>query len=65
MLRAAKNVVTNGPAPGLQTILGHSSYTLSALLERSVNSEGNPEVAKPRISKNLGAYDMLSYVTNF
>ncbi|KAL5266105.1 hypothetical protein ACHWQZ_G006681 [Mnemiopsis leidyi] len=53
VLRAAKNVVTSGPAPGLQTILGHSSYTLSALLERSVNSEGNPEVAKPRISKNL------------
>ena len=54
ILRAAKKVATSGPARGLQTILGHSSYTLSALLERSIDLEGNPEIAKPRNSNNIG-----------
>ena len=55
VLRAAKNVATSGPARGLQTILGHSSYTLSALLERSIDLEGNYETAKPRNSNNIGS----------
>ena len=59
ILRAAKKVATSGPARGLQTILGHSSYTLSALLERSIDLEGNPEIAKPRNSNNIGITSCL------
>ena len=52
-LRAVKHSVNNGPAPGLITVLGHSLYSLPALIAGTADSKS--ATSKPISSNNLGA----------
>ena len=50
-LLSAKRVINAGPAPGLLTLLGHSSYTLPALLDRAI--EGGAHTPPRARSNNI------------
>lgn len=49
-----KSSVNNGPAPGLITVLGHSQYSLPALVARTGDVEDKLGRANPTTSNNLG-----------